>query len=138
MQSGYFVELNLKLKSIIICSVCSFFTISYIGVFHRLIRNIFMRNSICIRVSFKIFNFNSSFAPLVSATVKTAREKQLFYPLAPMALDKLKGAKLELSSLFSVKVSTCFTVRVCAPKSFSTFPLSIKGRSFPSMAQKRR
>ena len=46
MQSGYFVELNLKLKSIIICSVCSFFTISYMRVFHRLKRNIFMGNSI--------------------------------------------------------------------------------------------
>ena len=36
------LELFLILKSIIVCSVCSFFTISYIRVFHRLKRNIFM------------------------------------------------------------------------------------------------
>ena len=38
--------LFLILQSIIMCSVCSFFTISYIRVFHRLKRNIFIRNSI--------------------------------------------------------------------------------------------
>ncbi len=36
----------LILQLIIICSVCSFFTLSYIRVFHRLKRNIFMGNSI--------------------------------------------------------------------------------------------
>ncbi len=45
--------LFLILQSIIMCSVCSFFTISYIRVFHRLKRNIFMGNTIAIYINLK-------------------------------------------------------------------------------------
>ena len=46
MQSCQFIELVIILRLFIKWSVYSFYTFSYIRVFHRLKRNIFMRNSI--------------------------------------------------------------------------------------------
>ena len=61
MQFCQFVELVLIQESILIWSVCSFFTISFIRVFHRLKRNIFMADSI-------IFRFNRPPTSLLTKT----------------------------------------------------------------------